>query len=166
MTPKEAIAGAYDILPERMRSAQATVMLLAIQLQEAPNQEQRQIGGPAVGIWQFENGGGIKGVLAHPASAPHARAVCAALGVPATRGGVYAALQTTNDVLDAAFARLLLFTDPKPLPGMGNVEESWQLYLRTWRPGAHSRGDSEQRNKLRQKWSINYAKAMESVVLK
>lgn len=48
VTPSEALNAALDLLPSKMRSAQAIVTLLAIQLQEAPNQEQRQIGGPAL----------------------------------------------------------------------------------------------------------------------
>ena len=40
-----------------------------------------------------------------------------------------------DDVLAAAFARLLLFTDPAKLPKLGDADGAWQLYLRTWRPG-------------------------------
>lgn len=164
MTPKESLNAAFELLPDRMRSAQVIVTLLAIQLQEAPNQEQRQIGGPAVGIFQFEEGGGIAGVLRHPASRPYALSVCKALGVEPTKEAVYAALQSTDNVLDAAFARLLLWTDAAPLPAIGDVTGAWELYLRTWRPGAHSRGSETQRAALRRKWSINYAKAMEAMV--
>lgn len=163
-TPMESLSSALDLLPERMRSAQSIVTLLAIQLQEAPNQEQRQIGGPAVGIYQFEEGGGIAGVLRHSASRPYALSVCKALGVEPTREAVYAALQSTDDVLDAAFARLLLWTDAAPLPALGDVTGAWQLYLRTWRPGAHSRGTARKKAALRRKWSINYTEAMEIMV--
>lgn len=163
-TPMESINSALDLLPDRMRSAQAIVTLLAIQLQEAPNQEQRQIGGPAVGIFQMEKGGGIAGVLRHSASRPYALIVCKALGVEPTKSAAYAALQSADDVLDAAFARLLLWTDAAALPAIGDVAGAWELYLRTWRPGAHSRGSENQRAALRRKWSINYAKAMETMV--
>lgn len=160
-----AIAPALELLPERMSRNRrlVEVLLLAIHLQEAPNQEQRQIGGPAVGIWQFEEGGGIAGVLRHPASRPYALIVCKALGVEPTKSAVYAALQSTDDVLDAAFARLLLWTDRQPLPVIGDVAGAWELYLRTWRPGAFSRGSKKQREALRRKWSVNYAKAMDMV---
>lgn len=164
MTPIESISSALDLLPERMRSAQAIAILLAIQLQEAPNQEQKQDGGPAVGIWQFEKGGGIAGVLRHAASRPYALKVCEALGIEATKDAVYLALQGTNDTLDAAFARLLLWTDASSLPGLGDVTGAWQLYLRTWNPGAHSRGSEKARATLRRKWSTNYAKALEAMV--
>ena len=161
---KTAIAPAFALLPARMHTAQAVLVMLAIQQQEAPNQEQHQIGGPAVGIWQFEEGGGIAGVLRHPSSRPYALSVCKALGVEPTKEAVYAALQSAEDVLDAAFARLLLWTDASPLPALGDVTGAWQLYLRTWNPGAHSRGSAKQRASLRRKWSINYAKALETMV--
>lgn len=163
-TPMESLNAALDLLPERMRSAQAVVVLLTIQLQEAPNQEQRQVGGPAAGIFQMEKGGGIAGVLRHSASRPYALSVCRALGVEPTKEAVYAALQSADDVLDAAFARLLLWTDAAALPALGDVTGAWQLYLRTWRPGAHSRGSAKQQAQLLRKWSINYAKAMDSMV--
>lgn len=40
-----------------------------------------------------------------------------------------------DDILAAAFARLLLFTDPKSLPAIGAREAAWAYYLRNWRPG-------------------------------
>lgn len=168
MTPAAALSNAYDLLEHiaghnRMRSAQATVLLLTVQLQEAPNQEQKQIGGPAVGTYQFERGGGIAGVLRHDASRRLAVAVCQALGVPPTVDGVATALQNTNDTLDAALARLLLWTDRPALPALGDVEGAFQAYLRVWRPGAYHRGTEAVRLKLREKWSRNYAKALAQV---
>ena len=38
-------------------------------------------------------------------------------------------------MLAAAAARLLLFTDPKRLPQLGDEAGAWALYLRVWRPG-------------------------------
>lgn len=165
MNPTEAISAAFELLPERMRSVQAATLLLAVQFQEAPNQEQRQIGGPAVGIWQFEEDGGIAGVIRHQASRQYALSVCEALGVEPTKAAVYAELQSSNDVLDAAFARLLMWTDALPLPAIGDVDAGFKLYLRTWRPGAYGRGNAATRRKLRQKWSINYAKALEAMAV-
>ena len=51
-------------------------MLLAIGLQESRLTHRRQIGGPARGLWQFERGGGVAGVLRHAASRDHALSVC------------------------------------------------------------------------------------------
>lgn len=168
MTPITALSNAYDLLEHiaghnRLRSAQATVLLLSIQLQEAPNREQKQIGGPAVGTYQFERGGGIAGVLRHEASRALAVAVCKALGVPPTVDGVATALQNTNDTLDAALARLLLWTDRPPLPALGDVDGAFEVYLRVWRPGAYHRGTAAAQRKLREKWGRNYAKALARV---
>ncbi len=38
-------------------------------------------------------------------------------------------------MLAAAFARLLLLTDAKPLPQIGDVQGAWAYYVRNWRPG-------------------------------
>lgn len=159
------ITPALALLPAKMSLARAQIdiQLLATTLQEAPNAEQKQIGGPAVGVFQMERGGGVVGVLTHPASKQAAIAFCKALGVPPTADGVYGALQSSNDVLDAGFARLLYWTDKDPLPEVGDVEGAWRYYLANWRPGAYTRGSEKQRKALRAKWSVNYAKALEEV---
>lgn len=129
---QSAIRPALSMLPASMGADRAHVMLVAIGLQESRLIHRRQIGGPARGLWQFEEGGGVKGVLTHPSSKDLAFKVCLARGVTADRRSVYAALEH-DDILAAAFARLLLWTDPKPLPT--NEQDGWALYLRTWRPG-------------------------------
>ncbi|MHC3750681.1 hypothetical protein ACYKDZ_17575 [Stutzerimonas stutzeri] len=149
---ERAIAPALALLPARMSSREAEVQMLAIGLQESRFQHRRQIGGPARGFWQFEQGGGVRGVLRHPASREHALAVCRVRNVIATEGAVYAALEH-DDVLAAAFARLLLWTDPKALPALGDEQAAWDLYLRTWRPGKPHRHT----------WDALYAKALEAV---
>lgn len=131
---KQAIVPAYALLPLSMASEPATLMLLAIGLQESRFLHRRQIGGPARGFWQFERGGGVVGVLNHPASRTHARAVAISRNVSPEGHAVYAALEH-DDVLAAAFARLLLYTDPAPLPGLGREADAWDYYLRNWRPG-------------------------------
>jgi len=68
-----------------------------------------------------------------------------------------------DDVLAAGLARLLLWSDPRRLPAVGDEEGSWALYLRTWRPGAYDRGTPSQRNALRAKWASNYGAAMREV---
>ena len=129
-----AIAPALALLPARMTSPAAEAMLLAIGLQESRLTHRRQIGGPARGLWQFERGGGVRGVLLHQSSRDMARHVCEARGVEPTERAVYDRLEH-DDVLAAAFARLLLWTDPLPLPVLGHVDAAWNLYARTWRPG-------------------------------
>lgn len=155
---KDYINPGLDLLPDDMSSKEAMVMIIAIGLQESLLKHTKQIGGPAVSWWQMEKGGGIKGVLRHPASANHADDVCRMRGVAALPDAVYAALEH-DQILGSAFARLLLWTDPKPLPDVGEVEQAWNLYLRVWRPGAAKR----QYDQLRAKWSVNYVQAMEAI---
>lgn len=126
------------LLPEKMRTTPAQIQLLAIGLQESRLIHQKQIGGPAVGLFQFESGGGIKGVLTHDLSKALAVRTCNMLGILPIRQDVYAALQKggpSMDVLDVVFARLLLYTDPYPLSSIKTHEDAWDYYLRTWRPG-------------------------------
>ena len=167
--PLKAIDAAFELLPAKMDSAEARVLLLAIGLQESRFLHRRQLvgnpprpTGPAMGFWQFEKGGGVKGVLTHDSSKTHARRVCEAQDVPAEAQAVWTSLQD-DDVLAAAFARLLLWTDPKALPEVGDVDGAWSLYHRTWRPGAYDRGTAQAKSELRAKWGRNYAQAMEAV---
>lgn len=158
---EKAIRPALAALPARMRSREAVVMLLAIGLQESLFKYRRQMAdGPARGLWQFEKMGGVAGVLQHRTTTTLAAEICRARGVAAAAGDVHAALEH-DDVLAAAFARLLLWTDPKALPGLNDVDGAWQLYLRTWRPGAYTRGTPEYRAALRKKWGGYYAQAMQ-----
>lgn len=158
---EKAIRPALAALPARMRSREAVVMLLAIGLQESLFKYRRQMaGGPARGFWQFEKMGGVAGVLQHRTTIALAAEICRARGVAATAGDVHAALEH-DDVLSAAFARLLLWADPKSLPALNDIEAAWQLYLRTWRPGAYTRGTAEQKAALRKKWGAYYAQAMQ-----
>lgn len=138
-TNATAVSQALALLPQQMDSGPARVMLLAMGLQESRLVHRRQIVsgrpiGPAAGLWQFERGGGCVGVLTHAASRYWMHQVCAARGVAATTHALWTAMQT-DDVLAAAAARLLLFTDPKRLPEIGDEMGAWRLYLRTWRPG-------------------------------
>src|SRR5690606_26202246 len=155
-----AIAPALELLPDRMASDEAIVMLLAIGLQESRFQHRRQLvgnpprpTGPATGFWQFERGGGVVGVLQHHASRDHARTLCAARGVEPVSQSVWQALQH-DDVLAAGFARLLLWTDPFALPLLGDAQAAWDLYIRTWRPGKPHR----------QTWDALYQQALEEVL--
>ncbi|CAB3712544.1 hypothetical protein CEY09_30335 [Achromobacter marplatensis] len=131
---KAGIKPALALLPAKMDTPAARVMLLAIGLQESRFVHRRQIGGPARGFWQFEKGGGVLGVLTHPSSRDAAHNLCAVRNVAPLSASVYAALET-DDVLAAGFARLLLWTDPWRLPTPGDADGAWDLYLRTWRPG-------------------------------
>lgn len=130
-----AVDPALALLPARMDSPQARVLMLAIGLQESRFQYRRQMGnGPARGFWQFEAGGGVKGLMTHTASRDDARRIAQIRGVPWEQRAVWAALEQ-DDVLAAAFARLLLWTDAYPLPRTDDAFGGWDYYVRCWRPG-------------------------------
>lgn len=156
---KTAIEPAFSLLPERMRSNEAKVMLLAIGLQESRFVHTYQIvqgkpgaKGPARGWWQFERMGGVHGVLNHATSKVHALTVCRARGVEPNARDVWEQLEH-DQVLAAAFARLLLWTDPRSLPKLGDEQGAWDLYMRVWRPGKpHLRT-----------WAACYADALKEV---
>lgn len=166
------VAEALLLLPAKMTSPQAEVMLLAIGLQESRFEHRRQLTGsppkpvgPAKSFWQAEQGGGmITGLLhyRHANIRDLAVGLCALRGVAPSAAAVWNAIEH-DDVLAAGLARLLLYTDPTRLPALGDIEGAWQLYLRTWRPGAHERGTAEKRAELRMKWGRNYQSAVGSV---
>lgn len=113
-------------------------IMLAIAGMESDCRHRRQLGnGPARGLWQFERGGGVAGVLRHPATRGHIVGPLARRGLPPpdASGASYPAWEAleTDDVLAAIFARLLLLSDPAPLPS--DHATAAGLYLRTWRPG-------------------------------
>lgn len=112
----------------------ARLLILAICGQESNWEHRRQIGGPARGFAQFERGGGVRGVLTHSASHAAIRRVCGLLDIPCDEATVYEAA-AWNDTLAVALARLLLWTDPRPLPARGDEHGAWVYYLRLWRPG-------------------------------
>lgn len=140
MTPQELLTSA--IVPAlaflNLDSPQARHQMLAIALQESGIKHRRQVtasgkeDGPAVSFWQFEKGGGCKGVLTHDGVEARMRAACAAHGVEATPGALWEAMKT-NDVLGAIAARLLLYTLPQKLPTAS--VDGWNQYVAAWRPG-------------------------------
>ena len=152
---QEAIKPALALLPATMnrQTPHLAVLMLAIGLQESRFKHRRQISGPARGYWQFEQGGGVRGVLTHNASRDAAVALCKARSVAPTTEAVYAALEHDN-VLAAGFARLLLWTDPRPLPAVGDADAAWDYYIRNWRPGKPHRHT----------WDALYKEAMQCVL--
>ena len=170
----QAVNTALSQLPNAMDTPDARQMLYTPGFQESLLLHRRQIikkggklvpEGPAKGLWQFERGGGCRGVLEHWSTRDLARSLCVAHGVHATPQAVWDALEF-NDVLAASMARLLLWTDPKPLPKRneaGAEEAGWAYYLRTWRPGAWTRGNAEQRAELRAKWHRCWESAIKVV---
>lgn len=166
----KAIDPALALLPAKMDSAQGRVQLLATGQQESLFLHRRQLvgtppraAGPAKSFWQGEQGGGmVHGVRVHATTRDLAAELYRARGVEANDAAIWNAIEF-DDVLAAGLARLLLWSDPRPLPAVGDEADAWALYLRTWRPGAHARGTPDERLALRAKWSVNYAAAMMKV---
>jgi len=152
---RDRIIGATyrEVLPGKFDSTAATVLLLAIGLQESRFEHRQQIGGPARSYWQGERRGGMTAVLNPPATSRYARAACLIRGVLPTADAVYAAF-LDDDLLGCAMARLLLYSDPRSLPAVGDVAGAWAYYLSVWRPGKpHPRT-----------WAGLYAQALEALV--
>lgn len=111
-------------------------LLLAIAAQESGLRHRYQVlssgsAGPARGWWQFE-AGGVAGVMRHPATATLARALCDHAWVAWDQSAIWRALEG-HDELAVGLARLLVWSDPAPLPD--RAPAGWSYYLRTWRPG-------------------------------
>jgi hypothetical protein len=119
-------------------SVDARRFLLAIALQESNLEHRRQVvangveDGPASSFWQFEAGGGCRGVLDHRSTSARMEKICEAYNVSATSRGLWEAMRY-NDVVAAAAARLLVYTLPSKLPT--KASDGWMQYLSAWRPG-------------------------------
>lgn len=164
---RAAVDAAFQLLPVSMNIVRAQVEMYAIGYQESEFLTRRQYGnGPAASFWQFERTGGIIGVMQHHSSKELAAKVCAARGVAFDSHAIWNAM-LKDDVLGAAFARLLLYTDPAALPAVPDVFDpkklfqpkdpdapaSWRYYYRNWRPG---RPHPE-------KWAASYAAGLKVV---
>lgn len=132
-----ALNPALELLPVKMDTAAGRAMLIAIGLQESKFKHRRQVGGgPARGYWQFEEGGGVYGVLTHVVSKPYIRSVLVALDYDPTSSAsdCYDAIEH-HDILAASFARLLLWTLPQALPTADDPHKGLLQYLAAWQPG-------------------------------
>ena len=161
-----SMAEGLALLPPKMDTPKARVQLLAIGLQESKMEFRRQMVkmivngekvlrpvGPAKGLLQFEETGGCRGVVKHAAARPHTIYVCKARGVAFNPRAIWDALEK-DDVFAFAIGRILLWTDAKPLPELGEAGTAWLYYARVWRPGQPHPD----------KWPANYAAALEAVV--
>ena len=160
------IESGLSLLPTSLRTVSARIQLFATSRQENPTRSPRQIIrkdgklqplGPAAGDYQFEKTGGIRGLVRFKSPRVHGMLtqVCQARKVAVTEDALFDAVQV-DPVLAAALARLLYFTDSGALPAVGDGQGAWDMYLRTWRPGAYKRDPQG----LRAKWAQSYAEAM------
>lgn len=140
ITPADAldkiIVPALMTLPEQMDSPEARLMLLAIPLQETGLRVREQVNGPARGLSQFERNG-VLAVMHNTRTADIVFHWCEENDVTYGSTAIYERL-ALDDELACVFDRLLLWTDPRPLPEIGNCMGAWNLYERCWRPGKPS----------------------------
>jgi hypothetical protein len=145
MTPevwiRNALVPALRLLPPWMDTAPARAMVLAICLQESGLEHRRQVGGPARGYAQFEQAG-VHGVMTHDATWKLVENVLVALDYPVDydEAQCHAAIEH-NDILAAAFARLLLWTLPDKLPAQTAPSTAWSQYAAAC-PAARPRRES------------------------
>ena len=159
---REVIAPALTTFPPAWASREAVVLLVAIAIQES-NLETRRQGtatnpGPARGLWQFEVAG-ASGVLQHPETHAQAASLCRAASIPASASAVHRRVEV-DDRVACWFARLLLRSDPAPLPpANANAEaEAFAYYLRNWRPGAAR--TAKGRAKCAKRWATAWRRAL------
>jgi hypothetical protein len=143
---------ASDVSGHALGGARAEVMLLAIAGQESNLEHRFQVHGPARGYWQFERGGGLAGVLSHKATSMIMHEALDALAIDKGYEAVWAALPY-SELLQVTAARCLLWTDPQPLPEVGDEQLAWAYYLRCWRPGKPRCDD----------WTTHYRAALQAV---
>ena len=145
---REAVDPGLALLPSKLDSIEARVWLTTIALQESALAHRWQIvdardpskKGPARGLLQFELGseasrGGVWGVYLHWGTQGLLKWACDTRGVQFEPRAIWEALES-DDALAVALGRLLMLTDPYPLPAPGDVDAGWEMYAhRLWRPG-------------------------------
>ena len=131
---RPGLAVLADVVGGEVQSPPAEVLMLAIAIQESALRHRTQVGGPARGWWQFERAGGLAGVMDHARTRTHLAHFCEAVGLKHDLYALWDALPY-SELLQVALARLLLWSDSRPLPALGDKEGSWSYYLRNWRPG-------------------------------
>lgn len=135
-------------------SPNVRVGLAAIAGQESGWTRREQAnGGPARGLWQFERGGGVRGVLYDDACRAMALRACADRHVIPDAAAVWSAL-ARDDMLALAWARLLLWSDKRPCPDDNDEDGWWEYYLANWRPGEPRDAD----------WPAIFTMAREAVI--
>jgi hypothetical protein len=146
------MAQANDLLPARMHSRAADVISLAMGYQETKFATRQQYGGgPGHGYHQFERPS-VRRIMIHPRAKAPLQDICQKLDQPFTDASIYVGL-LTDDVLDFALARLLMWTDAASLPQIGDEAGAWSFYIRVWNPGKPRPSD----------WHESYDKALRAV---
>lgn len=143
-----------------LASPEAELQILATAVHETGLRTRVQDGGgPGRSFWQLE--AGIDALYDHATGRDlMADAVETEFGgqhpvVAPVRLLRCALSDPTMDGLACNLARLILWLDPRPLPGVGDEDAAWTCYRRVWRPGAERRAA----------WHADYAVTLASVRL-
>ena len=131
------LPAALRLLPAKMDTRAARVMLLAIAGEESGYRHRLQVRGPARGLWQFERIA-VVDVLSRRTSAPHAVTMCGALLYDWQDPDELFRAVPHNDVLACGLARLNLWNERSPTPPLEDAGACYAYYLKVWRPGAQS----------------------------
>lgn len=160
------IPAAYALLPEKMRSTNATAMLLAIGLHEGDGFTARwqYHGGPAHSFWQWEYPT-VKAIMLHSATSVAVDGLIDALcyrlldATVARQARALHDAMTHNDTLACGLSRCLLWTLPVPLPGPTDASTAFHQYIQAWNPGAYRKGTDAKKIDLRARFSHCFAEA-------
>jgi len=139
-------------LPAQFNSVASRCLLLAVAGQESAWKDRIQVpNGQARSFWQCEE----RGMLLNVYNGQHTYLMqfCDFCNITPTDLSTLFTAIAWHDPLAFTVARLALWMDPQSLPLAGNVEESWQCYLRIWRPGKPSR----------ERWEEVYPQALAAV---
>lgn len=129
--PLALIRNCCELLGDKFTGHQSEIIMAAIAFQESNFEHRRQKPGPARGFWQFERIG-VQEVMQNPASWQHAQRIAKKRNIAFDSAIIHPALER-DDILAGCFARLLLWTDRRPLPT--TLEAGWEYYIRNWKPG-------------------------------
>lgn len=135
-------------------SAEAAVLQLAAFYQESQLKHREQIGGPALGLAQFDPGKGamVGLVLTGPNKVTWARDAVDERGVDPDDFEAARQLAKEDDELAVILSRAGMWCDAKRLPRLGQEKEAWAAYRRIWNPG----------KPRPEKWADSYKRALDA----
>lgn len=142
-----------NIIGDHLLTNNSHALMLMIALQESNLMHRNQYPVAfAKGFWQFERSG-CHGLWLHNESKPLLLAVANEIRYPLkTSIDLWEGVEN-NDTIAVAAARALLWTDPKPLPSMKDIDKCWKYYINNWRPGKPDRD----------RWTSSYERAIAEV---
>jgi hypothetical protein len=114
-------------------SFESAVLLMAIAGTESNWTDRLQFGGPARSFLMFERNG-VMALMQHPVSEPLLQKLADSLEISFATAILHEAVAWC-DPLAVGMARLLLWTDARQLPALGDWDLAYLYYERNWKPG-------------------------------